>query len=444
MMEEFVRIAKFHGGIHPFEGKSLTEGKPLNVAPLLPQYVVPVQQGIGAPPVLIVNKGDHVMKGQRIANPGGVVSSALHSPTSGTIGDTVEITGPTGAPAQAVIIESDGKDEWGTGLEPFADWHSVDRDLLKKRIADAGIVGMGGAAFPTNVKLSPPPEKNIDTLIVNGAECEPYLTADQILSATSPEKVLTGAAVAAKILGISNIFIGIEENKPDAIARLSELAPKFKIHVVPLHVKYPQGAEKQLIFAITHREVVEGGLPMDVGCVVQNIGTCAAISDAVTLGHPLIERVTTVTGSPVVNPGNWLLRIGTPASKVLELCGGVKTDPAKMIFGGPMMGFAQAGIETPVMKNTSGILLLARDEVEQFEGNPCLRCGRCVNICPMKLLVPTISQLAESEKFDEAAKWFVMDCMECGACAYVCPAHRPLVQLMRRAKTEIAAKRRKK
>ncbi|MDD7750121.1 MAG: electron transport complex subunit RsxC [bacterium] len=435
---------KFKGGIHPLEGKELTAGKELRIAPLFDKYIVPVRQNIGAPPTLTVKKGDAVKKGQRIAEPGGFVSVPLHSPVCGTVGDIVEITGVTGASEQAVEIIADGTDEWDTGLDPIPDWADTEKDVLKKRILDAGIVGMGGAAFPTHVKLSPPPEKNIDTLIVNGAECEPFLTADHRLMLTRTEEALTGIAIAAKILKVSRIFVGVEDNKMDAIEKMAEAAAKFKITVVPLHVKYPQGAEKQLIYALTGRQVLEGGLPMDVGCVVMNIGTAAAVHDAVVLGHPLIERVTTVTGTPVVDPANYLVRIGTPIRKLLELSGGLKENPAKVIMGGPMMGFAQSNIDVPVAKNSSGVLLMAPEEIEQFEGNPCIRCSRCVKACPMNLLVPTLSTMIEAGEFAMAEQNYVMDCVECGTCAYICPAKRPLVQHFRRAKAEILAKRRKK
>lgn len=435
---------KFKGGIHPLEGKELTAGKELRIAPLFDKYIVPVRQSIGAPPTLTVKKGDAVKKGQRIAEPGGFVSVPLHSPVCGTVGDVVEITGVTGASEQAVEIIADGTDEWDTGLDPIPNWADTEKDVLKKRILDAGIVGMGGAAFPTHVKLSPPPEKNIDTLIINGAECEPFLTADHRLMLTRTEEALTGIAIAAKILKVSRIFVGVEDNKMDAIEKMTAAAAKFKITVVPLHVKYPQGAEKQLIYALTGRQVLEGGLPMDVGCVVMNIGTAAAVHDAVVLGHPLIERITTVTGTPVVDPANYLVRIGTPIRKLLELSGGVKENPAKVIMGGPMMGFAQSNIDVPVAKNSSGVLLMAPEEIEQFEGNPCIRCSRCVKACPMNLLVPTLSTMIEAGEFAMAEQNYVMDCVECGTCAYICPAKRPLVQHFRRAKAEILAKRRKK
>ena len=437
-----IKTWRFHGGVHPADGKALSNSVPEQRAPLLERYTVAIQQNIGAPPKPVVAKGDTVKKGQLIAEPGGFVSAPVHAPTSGTVGDIVEVPGANGGAIPAIEIISDGKDEWGSGLDPIPNWKNTDREILKKRIADAGIVGMGGAAFPTHVKLSPPPEKVIDTLILNGAECEPYLTADHRLMLERTEAVLEGAAIAAKILRVDRVFLGIEENKPDAIAALNEKAKDYGVTVVPLHVRYPQGGEKQLIYALTGRSVATGGLPMDVGCVVQNVGSCAAIRDAVVEGHPLIERYTTVTGTPVANPGTWILRLGTTVEQALTFAGGVKARTAKVIMGGPMMGFAQASLGVTVTKNSSGILLLQWQETAEYTSNPCIRCGRCVRACPMKLLPGPVSVMVESENYDEAEKNYVMDCMECGVCTFVCPAKRPLVQHFRRAKAEINAKRR--
>ncbi|MBQ9337055.1 MAG: electron transport complex subunit RsxC [Lentisphaeria bacterium] len=431
---------RFEGGIHPEDGKAMSVNSPIRTAPLLDKYTLVVQQNIGAPPKLLVNKGDPVKKGQLIAEPGGFVSVPLHSPTSGTIGETLEIPGANGAPVQAVEILADGKDEWCEPMTPYPDWRNVQRDLLLARVKDAGIVGMGGAAFPTHAKLSPPPERTIDTLVVNGAECEPYLTADDHLMRESAARVIAGAGICAKILRLTRILIGVEENKPEAIAALRESAKGIRdLEVVPLHVRYPQGGEKQLIYALTGRKVMAGGLPMDVGCVVQNVGTLAAIADAVIDGRPLIERVVTVTGSPVVQPGNFLLRLGTPVRKALEFAGGIRKEVRKLILGGPMMGFAQSSLDVAVSKNTSGILLLAADEVKQFEAGPCLSCGRCVEACPMRLLVSTLSKVCENERYDLANDNYVMNCLECGICTYVCPAGRPNVQHFRRAKAELKA-----
>jgi len=433
----------FKGGVHPKEGKKLSSGKDIQTAPLLDKYSVILQQHIGAPPKLIVEKGAEVKKGQLIADAGGFVSAPIHSPTSGTVSAISEIDGPMGAKMKAVEITSDGKDEWGSPLKPIDNWKDTSPADLKQRVADAGVVGMGGAAFPTFVKLSPPDGKNIDVLILNGAECEPYLTADHRLMLENPESIIEGAAILAKILGVKTIFIGIEKNKPDAIQTLNKKTGKHDIEVKGLRVRYPQGAEKQLIYALTGRKVPAGGLPMDVGCVVQNVATAVAVKEAVTEGKPLIERITTVTGEPVVNPGNWRFRIGTPISKALELAGGVKFQPGKVILGGPMMGFAQKTLDVTLMKNASGVLLLSPEEITQYTSEPCIRCGKCVDTCPMGLLPGTLSSAAENEVFDMTEEYHVMDCMECGSCSYVCPAHRPLVQHFKRAKAEITAKKRK-
>jgi electron transport complex protein RnfC len=443
MTEATPQSLYFRGGVHIHQGEELSNECAIKDAPLLDKYIVALQQHIGAPAKLAVKKGDTVKKGQLIASPGGFVSSPIHSPTSGTISAILMNPGPMGVDVQSVEITSDGDDEWGSGLEPISDWQNADAGDLKQRVGDAGIVGMGGAAFPAFVKLSPPPEKTIDTLVLNGAECEPYLTADNRLMLEFPEKVIEGSAILAKILGVKNIFIGVEDNKAEAIKALKAKGKEFGVQTQALRVMYPQGAEKQLIYALTGKRVPNGGLPMEAGCVVQNVGTAAAVYDAVKEGKPLIERITTVTGEPIVNPGNWRFRLGTPVFKALELAGGVKEAPAKVIMGGPMMGFAQTTLDITVMKNTSGILLLSKDDVKQYENKACIRCGKCVDTCPMDLMPATLSTQIENERFDLAEQTHVMSCIECGSCAFVCPSYRPLVQHFRRAKSEIIAERRK-
>ena len=435
---------KFKGGVHPNDSKALSASRAITSAPLLDKYTVIMHQNIGAPPELLVKKGDEVKKGQVLAKAGGFVSVPLHSPTSGKIGLIDKCPGPFGIAVPSIEIIADGEDEWASPFEPIADWKNTDPSELKQRVWDAGIVGMGGAGFPSHVKLSPPEGKEIDTLILNGAECEPYLTADHRLMLEQTEDVVAGAAILARILGLKSAVIGIEENKPDAIAELQKIADQYNVRVQPLPVNYPQGAEKQLIYAITGREVPVGKLPMDVKCVVQNIASAVAVADAVIKGHPSIERVTTVTGKCVVNPGNWRFRIGTPIEKALELVGGVNDQPAKLLLGGPMMGIAQSSLGVTVMKNTSGILLISRDEVSLYSSEPCIRCGKCVDVCPMSILPATISQAVENKRFEWAEELNVMACIECGSCSYVCPSHRPLNQHFKWAKVEIQSKLRRR
>jgi len=435
---------KFKGGVHPNDSKALSASKPIQDAPLLDTYNVIMHQNIGAPPELVVNKGDTVKKGDLLAKASGYVSVPLHAPTSGTIKAIAKCPGPTGISVPAIEITADGEDEWGGTLEPIKDWKNTDPAELRQRVWDAGIVGMGGAGFPAHVKLAPPDGKVIDTLILNGAECEPYLTADHRLMLEQAEDVVLGAVIIARILGLDSAIIGVEENKPDAIARLKEVAGEYNVTVQALPVNYPQGAERQLIYAITGREVPIGKLPMEVNCVVQNVASAVAMADAVTKGLPSIERITTVTGKPLVDPGNWRFRIGTPVSKALELAGGVNAQPAKLLLGGPMMGIAQKSLGVTVMKNTSGILLIAADEVSLYTSEPCIRCGRCVECCPMSILPATISQAVENKRFDWAEDLNVMACIECGSCSYVCPSHRPLNQHFKRGKIEIQAQLRKK
>lgn len=445
----------FPGGVHPRDEKSLSAGTPIQTAPLFDQYIVPLTQHIGAPSKLLVREGDHVLKGQPISEANGFVSAPIHSPTSGTVkgigktgttGEMVSVSnciGPTGTLVASVTIEADGKDEAYKAM-PTIDWKNADKKVIIGRIRDAGIVGMGGAAFPTSVKLSPPPDKTIDTLILNGAECEPYLTADHRLMLEDAERIIVGSLITAKALGVENVIVGIEDNKPDAIEVMTKVS-NGRIQVKSFPVMYPQGAEKQLILACTGRKVPQGKLPMETACVVQNVGTMVAIYEAIIDGKPLYERITTVTGTPVVECGNWKLRIGTPLRKVLELAKGIKpgADVGKLILGGPMMGMSQYSLDVPIMKNASGLLLLTRDEVTQYESIPCLRCGKCVDVCPMNLMPSTLSVQSEKEQFEMAEQTNVMDCIECGCCSYVCPSRRPLVQLFRQAKSSINAQRRK-
>ena len=448
----------FPGGIHPNDGKSLSNKEAIKTAPLMKKYVVSLTQHIGAPAKSIVKVGDQVLKGQKIAEAGGFVSVPIHAPTSGEViasgkkagtggnieSSTEKTIGPAGALMPTLTILADGEDKACEDLKPMPNWQEVDPKELKQRLLDSGLVGMGGAAFPTHVKLSPPPESKIDTLILNGAECEPYLTADHRQMLEHTDHMIQGILILKRILGVENVIVGIEKNKPDAIEAMTKAGEKFGIKVVALRVMYPQGSEKQLIYALTERTVPTASLPMATGCVVQNTGTAFATYEAVVLGKPLYERVTTITGTPIVNPGSWKLRIGTSLADVLTLVGGVKdaNDVGKVLLGGPMMGMAQFSLDVPIMKNASGVLLLSKKEVSQYTSSPCIRCGKCIEVCPMNLMPSSMGVQIEKERFDMAEDTNVMDCIECGCCSFVCPSHRPLVQLFRRGKAEINKNRR--
>jgi electron transport complex protein RnfC len=431
---------KFFGGVHPKYNKDLAAGRAIEAMPLAGRLVVYFAQNLGAAPKPLVKKGDTVKKGQIIAEPQGFISVPLHAPTSGTV-QTIDIfPHPVGADMQAAVIIPDGKDEWADGLNVERDPSRLDGETIKQIVRDAGLVGMGGAAFPTHVKLSPPKEKPIDLLVINGAECEPYLTSDHRLMLERPSQILEGAMYFAKVLGVTNVVVAIEKNKPDAIVAMREAGGKFGVTVKALDVVYPQGAERQLIFSLAGRTVPAGGLPMDVGVLVQNVGTAYAAYEAVRFGRPLIERVVCVTGRGVASPRNVLVRIGTSFGDALEFCGGQRRDAGKVIGGGPMMGVAQYSLEASVTKGTSGIVVLTQDEVAQFVGDACIRCGRCVRSCPMRLNPSALGIFAERLRFDDAGEHHVLDCIECGCCTYVCPSRRPMVHQFRRAKAEVRRK----
>jgi electron transport complex protein RnfC len=440
-----MRIKAFKGGIHPPGNKEYSEKKPIETVPLPKKVIIPFSQHLGAPCDSVISAGDRVKKGQKIGEGKGFVTAPVHASLSGEVVAITDFPHPSGRNLPAVEIKSDGKDEWFDGLNPTEDIWNLSPEEMREKIREAGLVGMGGAAFPTHVKLSPPKEKPIDTIIINGVECEPYLTADHRLMLEEADRIAHGIKIVMKILGVSRAFIGIEANKLDALKKMTEiLANEPQIEVIKLKVKYPQGAEKQLIKAILNREVPSGGLPMDVGALVQNVGTISAIYDAVRFGIPLIERVTTVTGSAVKEAKNLKVRIGTSIRELIEFCGGFNGEVGKVIIGGPMMGVTQHSLDIPVVKGTSGILILPLKELEIEEFHPCIRCGECIQACPMKIMPNMIGNFAEKDLFEEAEKFGLMDCIECGACAYVCSARRPLVHFIRYAKAEIQAKRRKK
>ena len=427
----------FKGGIHPPEEKHFSEKKAIEVLPVPDEVFILLSQHAGAPAKPLVKKGDSVKMGQKIGEAAGFISANVHSSVSGTVKKIDDVPHFLGGFSPAVIIENDGKDTPAEELVPHGDWKSLPRDEFAKIAAEAGIVGMGGAMFPMNVKLSPPNDKPIDTVIINGAECEPYLTADHRLMLEFPEKIIEGTQMIAFALGAKRVIIGIENNKPDAVKKMSEAAKETDIEVVAIKTKYPQGAEKQLINALTGREIPSGGLPFDVGCYVQNVGTAMALRDAVIDGKPLIERVTTVSGTVVREPKNFLVRVGTPIKNLLDAAGGAKSEIGKVISGGPMMGLAQWTMETPVTKGTSGVLFFPPESAKLGEETNCILCANCIDICPMRLMPTTIAHNAKAGKFDVAQSLGAMDCIECGSCSFVCPANIKLLQYIRWAKAEI-------
>ncbi len=372
--------------------------------------------------------GDEVKTGQMIGEAAGFVSVPVHASISGKVTAVGRFPHPLGGEHQAIVIEGDGEDSWAESVGPRADVDSLTPKEIIDIVREAGIVGLGGAAFPTHVKLSPPDSKPIDVAILNGAECEPWLTADHRLMLERPGEVLKGFWLIMRALGCETGYVGIESNKPDAVEKMRAAVPKGSgIQVVMVQVKYPQGAEKQLIDSLTRRKVPAGGLPMDVGAVVQNVGTALAVYEACYLGRPLVRRVVTITGTPVENPSNFLPRIGATVSGLVELAGGLKGEVSKVVSGGPMMGFTQFTLDIPVIKGMSGVLLLGPGQVDTRPPEPCIRCGHCVHACPMKLLPTTIEKFVMVENIEKAIELGLNDCMECGSCAYVCPSRRRLV-----------------
>jgi len=433
-----IRRRTFAGGVYPPEEKSHTEKKPIEEMPPPTTVVIPLQQHIGAPSEPIVKQGDQVRIGDRLSEPQGFVSVPVHASVSGTVQKIAPLPHPLGDQMLAIVIENDGQDTVTDAIKPDENYLALTPDEMRQKIKEAGIAGMGGATFPTHVKLSPPESKPIDILILNGAECEPYLTADHRLMLEYSQDIFNGLKIFQKILNVKKTYIAIEKNKPDAIRKMEEIAQGDKeVEVIGLKVKYPQGAEKQLIKAITGREVPTGGLPMDVGCLVQNVGTAKAVFDALRWGKPLYQRVITVSGPGIQKPKNLLVRIGTPFKDVIAFCGGYTETANKLVMGGPMMGLSQYTDEVPVIKGTSGIVVLDGKTSPTVEPSPCIGCGRCILTCPMGLVPTTIAQYVEAKNYEMAKKWNALDCIECGACTFVCPAKRLLLQSIRLGKYKI-------
>jgi electron transport complex, rnfABCDGE type, C subunit len=429
------------GGVHPLEGK-LTAGKAIEQMPVPSEVVMLVSQHLGAPAECVVQKGDQVKVGQLLAKATGFVCANMHSSVSGSVTKVDKILDASGYPKPAIFISVEG-DEWVDEIDRtptvVRECNLEPKEIID-RIAAAGVVGMGGATFPTHVKLSVPPGRKAEFLIINGVECEPYLTSDHRLMLEHGEELLVGIAILRKALGNPPAIIGIERNKPDAIANLTELAKGFEgITVQPLKVKYPQGGEKQLIEAITRREVPAGKLPIDVGAVVQNVGTAFAVYEAVQKNKPLIERVVTVTGPSLTNPVNVLARVGTPITRLLEFAGGMPEDTGKVISGGPMMGKALKNIAAPVTKGTSGVLVMPEPLALRPKEQQCIRCSKCTFGCPMGLEPYLLYKQAQHALLEDMERDYVMSCIECGSCSFTCPAALPLLDFIRLGKAQTGA-----
>jgi len=433
--------SRFPGGTHPPE-KKFAAAEPIREFPPPEMLSVPLSQHIGVPAAPTVKPKDLVARGQVIGEAKGFVSAPVHSPVSGTVLKIEKRPDPFGRPIDYVVIQNDGEERWSEGCDVERDYAAMSAEEIKSAVAAAGIVGMGGATFPTHVKLSPPPDKSVDTVILNGVECEPYLTCDHRLMLEKGREILEGFRLLKRALGASRGIVGIEANKPDAYEKMRSLAEEAGdgLEVELLPVRYPQGAEKQLIKALLDREVPSGGLPLDVGVVVNNVGTAYAVYQACAFGRPLIERVVTVTGEGVSRPANLLCRIGTPVRLLLDEAGLV-AGADKVIFGGPMMGLAQYDLDLPVTKGSSGVLVLKN--AKAYRSRACIRCGACVRGCPMRLVPSSISVACEAGAADLFEELNVLDCIECGVCTYVCPARRPIVHQIKWAKAVVASRRRK-
>jgi electron transport complex protein RnfC len=434
------------GGVHPPENK-LTAGIAIQHLPLPKSVAIPVSQHIGEPAVVVVNKGDRVKTGQVIGQSKGFVSSNIHSSVSGTVNKIDTVIDPTGFRQTAVFIDTEG-DEWIETIDRSNETPVeviLSPEEIVKKCLESGIVGLGGATFPSHVKLTVPAGKRCDTLIINGAECEPYLTSDHRLMLEKGREILIGTTILMKALKVSKAIIGIENNKTDAIGHLTRLSSEFQgVTVYPLKVKYPQGAEKQLIKALINREVPSGRLPLDVNTIVHNVGTAFAVYEAVQKNKPLFERVVTITGKSLSKPGNYFVRTGTPVRSLIEAAGGLPEDTGKVVSGGPMMGKALPNIEVPVVKGTSGIVLIPRSESERMEIQPCIRCAKCVSACALNLEPYLLMTLSEKGEFERAGRERITDCMECGSCSYTCPAGRPLLDYIRLGKSTVIKMARKR
>ena len=438
---------KFKGGIHPDYNKELAKDKAIVEMPCPAELVISMSQHLGAPAKCLVKAGDYVVKGQLIGEKNGFISVPVHASASGLVKTVEPRLGAAGGTAPAVVLDTTAPAPADLPTAncqlPALDWRSATREELLKRVEEAGICGMGGAGFPTAVKLNPPPNKRCEYLILNGAECEPYLTADCRLMMERADRIRIGVEIMRKVLGGPAVRIAVEANKPEAIAALEQAFADIEgnVEIVVLPVLYPQGSEKHQIYATVGRVVPEPpALPIDVGCVVENVGTVAAIADAVEQGKILLSRVTTISGDAVAEPKNVEAPLGTKYADLVAFCGGAKESPAKVLSGGTMMGFAVSTLAIGTTKTTSGLLLLSKQRVVQYTSQACINCGRCVRACPMNLNPAEISKAVEANDIKAAEDAHVMTCIECGACSFECPAHRAITQHCRRAKASIRAR----
>ena len=436
-------LATFKGGAHPYEGKILSENCAIQQLDFDGEFVFPMSQGIGAPAKPIVQKGDQVLAGQKIAEAGGFISANVLSSVSGTVKAVEPRMLTSGFPGLCVVVESDGKYETIEGVGTKRDYKALSKEEIRSIVKEAGIVGIGGAGFPTNVKLMPKNDNAIDYFIANGSECEPMLTSDYRLMLEEAERVIGGVDVCLQLFPNAKGVIAIENNKPQAIAHMRELVKDNpRIEVMELLTKYPEGGERQLINAVTGRYISSSMLPADAGVVVQNVATCAAIYDAVALSTPLMEKVITVSGDAVAEPHNVRVRLGSIYGRILEACGGLKCEASKYICGGPMMGQSMFDLNCPVTKPSSAICVFVHDEVAENPTTACIRCGRCVNGCPEFLVPPMLMKAARTKDLAQFEKLGGMECMECGSCSYICPARRPLTQSFKEMRKLVAADRR--
>lgn len=442
-----MKALTFKRGVHPPDSKHYTNRKPIQI--LMPtvdsDIVIPMSQHIGAPCEPIVAKGDRVLLGQKIAESSAFVSAPIHASVSGTVKEIKSVLIPSGAMSNAIVITNDGLYEEDPSLGKDTDYETFSREKIIEKVKNAGIVGLGGAGFPTHIKLNPAPDKKIDSIIVNAAECEPYLTTDHRILLEKTDRVVKGLEIVLKLHPNAHGYIAVETNKPDAIDVLTKAtANNSKITVCPVQTKYPQGSEKQMIYAITKREVPSGKLPADVGCIVDNVDTILAIERAVVKDRPLMRRIVTLTGGAVKNPGNYQVRIGMSFRELIDMAGGFVEEPAKVIAGGPMMGIAVYSLDVPIIKTSSAILCLTKDEAILPEESNCIRCGKCVGVCPMGLMPLELNSDVIAKDYDAFDKNHGLDCIECGSCSYVCPAKRHLAQSIRVTKRAVMAMKKKK